>query len=272
MRYTRFEFKGNKKIGLREFILKFFVLIPLIGLTAGFIITRFIIVPYLFGIEKNVKQDHAEPAASIYSGVKAKRYYMIQTGVFTELNNANAFMDRLRSSNFPAYINAEEQYIIVFSYGSNSSSFTEKKMKDLKALKLDCIQKEININIDPVSEALETNRGFILAVKTLNSISDEIDSYCELLSRNESEDIDGSVLRRKYVEITKSIQGEISLFKTTGDNDLDNLSGVLEYFEAFVTLTEEIPASIAKHQEKLMEEIYLLKKIVDYLNTVSAQT
>lgn len=120
-RYKRsYRKRGKSNKDKLIFILLFGIISPVVAITLGFFLVKYIIYPqfvnndYKSSMITEEKSDEEQNKLDL-------NIFNIQTGSFNDLNNANAHKDSLNSKNIPAYVVKLDNYKVF------SGTFLEKK-------------------------------------------------------------------------------------------------------------------------------------------------
>lgn len=262
MRYTRFEFMNSKDVDLKKFIIKFIILIPVMGIIIGFIVSKFIIVPNM----PDSIEEKQNPTAYVYNEITPRKYYTVQTGVFLSVSNARILADRLKYSNLSSYINMEDKYARVIACASTDRDFINRRMQMIRSVGYDCVEKEINIKARVIPDELKNKRDYALASMVIASIGEAVDNYCDLLMRYNSKSIDDKILNEKAKALYQDIWGKVNEFKVSKEIKNHDLSELEGDFDSMCILMSEISDDLSVFEERVIKAVYIYIKIVDDYN------
>lgn len=268
MKYTRFEFNSCGDRKFRHFILRFAVIIMAAGLITGYIISEFILVPYVFKIDgqEMVVPKKAVPAYK-FKEIKHRKYYTVQVGVFKSFDNAGVLAGRMRSSGIPAYLKREENYTRIIVYVRDDKNMVDKRVSSLKSIGYSSIVKELDISVKDIPQEFKRDKGYILLSILLNSIGDEIDKYCSVLAKYEYSPPVGDILN-EVKAINEDIIQQIDSLKAAEGAESHIFSGVLNDMNNVHALLVRVPDSVLQSEEAAIQLVYILENMTEYYNSL----
>lgn len=167
MRYTRYNLK--KKSGNYGFAICV-IIILFLSFLIGSIIFKFIFVQA--GVETTVNNDTAKEQVSKKTESSNTEYYIVQCGVHSKKENADALMNKLKAIGNPFMIK-DGSYYKVF-YGITDKNNYDSVSKVLNDNKIDINKIKIEINNDSTGDI---------------EIGKIIDAYLEIINKVANKDV-----------------------------------------------------------------------------------
>ncbi|QCX32502.1 SPOR domain-containing protein [Caloramator sp. E03] len=232
-------------------LLMFFVVLPLVSIICGSIIAKKIIIPITNKSIEGKNQD--TEAVTINNHIY--NYYYVQTGVFTNQENAKMLKKELNRNEIDsAIVKDKDVYRVIVSI-SYKDEFEDLK-KRLKELKIDYIVKEVKIN-----SIINNGKELQVINKYIEQISDVLYKQIDMYYSKDLEQDD------------KNLQNIIQLMKNMAMNNIDNK--IEENFKTcnniIIKDVENFTANKQKGAkesmlENLANEIFTIKSFYDFVS------
>lgn len=240
--------KNSKRI---KILLMFLVVLPLVSAICGSIIAKKIIIPIT---NKNLEVENQElKAVAINNHIY--NYYYIQTGVFTNEENAKMLKRELKRNKIDSAVAKDKDVYRVVVSISYKDEFDDLK-KRLKELKIDYIVKEIKI-----SSIINNDQKLQAINKYIEQISDVL---CNQIDMYYSKDLEQDGLNLYNIKQT---------MKNIEMNNIDKK--IEEKFKAYNNIIiMDIENFIENKQkgakesmlENLADEIFTIKSFYDFIS------
>lgn len=267
MKYTRFEFKYISSKSVMKYFYTALILIPIMAIGIGLIISKSMFISHIPSIE-NRNDDNTYT----YENAKIRKFYIVQTGVFSSPINAQSFAGTIRSSGFPAYINSQGQYFfIIVSVNSNSNAANMEAKKYIAAGN-DYVIKELNILPNDLPDDLKIIESNIFIAKTINGLGDFIEKTLNLMDQYESKSIDSIAFKEDAIVEYKSLTNITVRFKETRVQEMSIFDEILESCDLYNMELEKIDKSNnllnAELKEDMIKIVYSYQSLIDNFNNV----
>lgn len=263
MRYTRFEFRGQNRIDLRQ-VLRCLILVPAIGIIVGFILYRLLIVPNI-----SVVNDKKVNEELFYESVMPKKFYIVQGGVFSIGKNAETSAGTIRASKIPAFVNQDEKYYRVILYTGGNYEAINKKTIEYKKLGLDYIVKETSIKTKEVSESYKSEKTYVVLSRIINGAGTAVEDILEETLKYEGRLIDYTVYSTNVKAICKRLDSTTELFnliEVDNNNELADLKSDCQHIRATIESIIDNEGDLSGVEEKKFLSIQGYKNLVEHFN------
>jgi hypothetical protein len=267
MKYTRYEFKYGPGARLKESMLLFLIIIPVIAIAAGLIISRYLLIPYLYKPESTEKQ-----AGYIYQDIKSRKYYIVQAGVFSSETNLDLIAGKMRSSGLPVYIKQEEQLFRIITFAGPDYNSASREIERYKSSGYSCITKELSIVPGQVRENLKTEEAYKRLNRIIDFTGDEIDTTSKLLSGYDPKSSGLDSLHEKLKGTSSEFLKIMNDCRTAAGEKNQQLDDMIKQCEIIDNTLNEISALnddinfYCKSQEIMIKAVYMYYDLIDIYN------
>jgi hypothetical protein len=272
VRYTRFEYIGYGDRKGRHLVLRLLIVIPAAAIISGYLISRLILIPYVFKPKEIDKEGIPSAKSYVYKSTGVRKFFIIQAGIFSSESNAQVLAEKIRALNMPVYINPEGQYFRVIVYAGMSSGRAEDLSKAYEQKGYKCIRKEFNPLPVDIPEEMRNDRQTAILSNIISQTADIAD-LCSIITEHDQEDADPGRINSLKNSLEKMRENVYGLKESETDeikryDEIENICSSM--YNLFGGENGDLKGSVSTSawQERAINFICLYGKLVESYNTL----